>query len=90
MLRNCICYIASRLSHTVCLYIRSLLSGEELLHLKSSLEHDEGILKHSYSVNDGCGRSSRLCLWNHPGNDITGMVGRCKKVTGTMEQVLYH
>ena len=44
-------------------------------------------MKHSYGVDDGSGRISRLCLWNHPGNDVTGMVGRCEKVAGTMEQV---
>lgn len=67
---------------------RSLLSKEELAHLQASLEQDDGILKHSYGVNDGRGRNSRLCLWNHPGNDITGMVGRCEKVACTMEKVL--
>ena len=71
----------------VCSSERSLLSGEELSRLRSSLEGDSGILKHSYGVNDEHGRSSRMYLWNHPGNDITGMVGRCEKVAGTMEHV---
>lgn len=39
-------------------------------------------------VPDGHGRNSRLCLWNHPGQDITGMVGRCQKVAGTMAELL--
>lgn len=69
------------------LNFRSLLSGAELSHLRTSLEKDGGILQHSYSVDDGHGRSSRLCIWNHPGSDITGMVARCEKVAGTMEQV---
>jgi len=64
------------------------LSKEELSHVRSALEQDSGILQHSYAVNDGHGRNSRLCIWNHPGNDITGMVGRCEKVAGTMEQVV--
>lgn len=66
---------------------RSLLNREELSRLQTSLERDDGILKHSYSINDGHGRSSRLCVWNHPGNDMTGMIGRCEKVAGSMEQV---
>jgi len=66
---------------------RSLLSGAELACLRDALESDDGMLQHSFGRSDGHGRSSRLCLWNHPGNDITGMVGRCEKVAGTTEQV---
>ena len=29
-----------------------------------------------------------MILWNHPGVDVTGMVGRCEKVAGSCEQVL--
>ena len=29
-----------------------------------------------------------MALWNHPGEDSTGMVGRCEKVAGTMEKLL--
>ena len=39
-------------------------------------------------MDDGDGRNSRLCLWNHPGDDVTGMVGRCEKVVTTMEDLL--
>ena len=38
-------------------------------------------------VPDGMGRASRLLLWNHPGNDVTGMVGRCEKMVNTCEEV---
>ena len=30
---------------------------------------------------------TKMCLWSHPGNDVTGMVGRCEKVVGTCEKV---
>ena len=66
---------------------RSLLSKEEVTKLTDTLEGDNEIISHSYEVDDGHGRNSRLSLWNHPGNDITGMVGRCEKVAGTMDQV---
>lgn len=79
----CVIYICWKCTFTS----RSLLSKEELSHLRSALEHDRGILQHSYAVNDGHGRNSRLCIWSHPGSDVTGMVGRCEKVAGTMEQV---
>ena len=66
---------------------RSVLSGEELARLKDALEKDGGIMKHSYVVGDDSGRCNRMCLWNHPGDDITGMVARSEKVAGTMEKV---
>ena len=50
---------------------RSLLNGEELKKLKHFLEEDGEIMKHSYGRDDGHGRYSRMCLWNHPGEDIT-------------------
>ena len=38
-------------------------------------------------MGDGEGRESKLCLWNHPGTDVTGMVARCEKVAGTCAEV---
>ncbi len=51
---------------------RGLLTSSELSRLQPVLEREDGIGKYSYGVDDGHGRSSRMCLWNHPGNDITG------------------
>ena len=67
---------------------RSLLQTPELEKLKSCLESENGILQYSYSRDDGHGKKNKVCLWNHPGEDLTGMVGRCRKVAGTMEQLL--
>ena len=67
---------------------RSLLNPKELAKLKENLEREDGILQYSYGRGDGHGRVSRMCLWNQPGNDLTGMVGRCKKVAETMELLL--
>ena len=78
----------SVITHVKSYVCRNLLPTEEVDHLKEQLERDDGIVKHSYARPDGHGRSSRMCLWNHPGNDITGMVGRCEKVASTMEQLL--
>lgn len=68
--------------------IRSLLTSQELSRLNEDIQKDNGIIQHSFVVPDGHGRNSRLCLWNHPGQDITGMVGRCQKVAGTMAELL--
>lgn len=56
--------------------------------MKETLEREDGILQYSYGREDGHGRSSRMCLWNQSGDDLTGMVGRCVKVAGTMKNLL--
>lgn len=66
---------------------RGILDSEEISKLRAALETDGGILQHAYFVNDGHGRRSKLCIWSHPGHDITGMVARSEKVVGTMENV---
>ena len=34
------------------------------------------------------GRASRLSIWSHPGNDVTGMIARSQKVAGTCQEVM--
>ena len=34
------------------------------------------------------GRASRLSLWSHPGNDVTGMIARSQKAAGTCQEVI--
>jgi len=40
-----------------------------------------------HQLADGEGRASRLVIWSHPGNDVTGMVARSEKVAGICEKV---
>ncbi|XP_063966745.1 L-proline trans-4-hydroxylase-like [Lytechinus pictus] len=68
--------------------VRSLLSGAELTKLQKALDHDEGITKHGYEISDGHGRNTKIVIWSHPGNDITGMIARSQKVAGTSEKLL--
>ena len=49
-------------------------------------DHQYVILLH-LKVADRNGRTSKLVIWKHPGNDATGMLGRCEKVVGTCEKV---
>lgn len=67
---------------------RNLLDNEEIGLLKTALESDEGVLTQAYQRDDGMGRTAKIVLWNHPGNDITGTVARTEKVAGTFEKVL--
>ena len=74
-------------SEDVPLFLRSVLDKEELSILKTAVENEDGIIKHSYGRDDAHGRRTRTSLWDHPGNDVTGALARCDKVAGTMEQV---
>ena len=67
---------------------RSLLKKDELSKLKEALEHDKGIMEHSYGRDDGEGGMVKVCLWNQPGDDITGIIARSEKMAGTFEQVI--
>ena len=40
-------------------------------------------------LDDGEGRASRLVIWSHPGNDVTGMLARSEKVAGICEKVCW-
>ncbi|CAH1271962.1 PHYHD1 [Branchiostoma lanceolatum] len=68
--------------------VRGLLTKEEMQKIHKAVDHSEGITKHSYQIPDGKGRSCGYCIWSHPGNDVTGMVGRVEKVAGYIEKLL--
>ncbi|CAH1271964.1 PHYHD1 [Branchiostoma lanceolatum] len=68
--------------------IRGILDKQEILKLRQALELEEGVKKHSYEISDGSGRTVRLCIWRHPGNDVTGMIARMEKTAGFMGKLL--
>ena len=55
-------------------------SGKECGRLEEAISADGGIEAHAYGRDDGLGRKTRMALWNHPGNDVTGMIARVPKV----------
>lgn len=68
--------------------IRNLFSAEEIGHIRAAIDNPEGVLKHTYSRSDGANREAKLCLWLHPGSDVTGVAVRINKVAGTMEKLM--
>mmetsp|Transcript_12190 Transcript_12190/g.28431 ORF Transcript_12190/g.28431 Transcript_12190/m.28431 type:complete len:328 (-) Transcript_12190:86-1069(-) len=68
--------------------VKGLLVGTELARLQEAIAADGGILDKAYGRDDGSGRKTRLAMWNHPGNDVTGMIARVPKVAGTMGGLL--
>ncbi|XP_039259708.2 L-proline trans-4-hydroxylase-like [Styela clava] len=69
--------------------VRNLFSDEEITKLRKSLESPESeLMKRSYSDSDGDGGRIRIILWNHPGDDYSGVMGRCERVVGTCEKLI--
>ncbi|KAL8612653.1 hypothetical protein ACOMHN_044594 [Nucella lapillus] len=66
------------------MFIHIILEPRE----SEALEGSQAVMENSYGVGDGEGSQSRLCLWNHPGTDVTGMVARCEKVASTCAELL--
>lgn len=68
--------------------VRNFLNNLELEQLWKGLTADSTLMKRAWDLSDGEGRASRLVLWGHPGNDVTGMMARSEKVAGTCEKLL--
>ena len=58
--------------------------GRVQLVYKGLIAH---LLIYGLQLPDKVGREPRLMIWSHPGNDVTGMVPRCEKVSTTCEKV---
>ncbi len=68
--------------------IENLFDAEELELMIRVAREDRALHEHAYSRKDAQGRASRLSLWNHPGDDLFGMVSRSRRIVDAMEQVL--
>ena len=67
---------------------KSLFNQEEINLLKKTAVEDRELDKHSFGRADGEGGTVRLSLWNHPGNNIYGMIARSKRVVEAVESLL--
>jgi ectoine hydroxylase-related dioxygenase (phytanoyl-CoA dioxygenase family) len=70
------------------LICRGWFEKEEMDLLLQTARADRQMLIHNFPVKDAAGRESRLTLWNHPADDIYGMIARCRRVVDAMEQLL--
>jgi hypothetical protein len=70
------------------LLIENLLDAEETVMLAEAARSDELMQKAAMDTRDTAGRRTNLSLWNHPGNDIYGMIARSEPVVNSMEQLL--
>jgi hypothetical protein len=61
---------------------------EEMDLLLRTARSDHAMLDHNIPIKDAAGRQSKLSLWNHPGDDIYGMISRGHRMVDAMEQLL--
>ena len=61
---------------------------QEMDLLLRTARADHNMLGHSIPIKDTAGRQSKLSLWNHPGDDIYGMISRGRRMVDAMEQLL--
>ena len=67
---------------------RGYYDCEEMDLLLTTARTDRQMLSHNFLRKDAGGRESKLSLWNHPGDDIYGMIARGRRIVDAMEQLL--
>jgi len=68
--------------------IENFLDEQETAMLLSAAKEDAQLREKAHYVTDTKGNKSTLSLWNHPSNDIFGMVARSRKVVDSTEKLL--
>lgn len=68
--------------------VEGLLDPEETRLLFEAANNDYVLMQNAHQVKDAEGRDSKLALWDHPGDDIYGMIARSHKIVDRMEQLL--
>ncbi|RUS78566.1 hypothetical protein EGW08_013673 [Elysia chlorotica] len=68
--------------------VRNLLCQKELAILEEALQGPDSLTAYAYGNDDGDGRKATMCLWNHPGNDVTGAMARTRKLAHTAQELL--
>lgn len=70
------------------LFVEQLLDAEEVQLLQDACRQDSLLQSHAMGVKDSAGRRTNLSLWNHPGDDIYGMIARSERVVDSMQLLL--
>ena len=67
------------------LMVENLLDHEEVALLQEASKQDFVLMQNAQDVKDASGRNSKLALWDHPRDDIYGMISRSHKVVDRVE-----
>ena len=77
-----------------CHLARGLFCAEEIARVLAAAERDQELARHAFARDDGEGGRVRLSLWNHPGDDVYGVLSRTARVVERAEQLtggeVYH
>ncbi len=65
-----------------------LFSPEEVARVLAAAERDQELAAHAFDRADGEGGRVRLSLWNHPGDDLYGVLSRTARVVDRAEELL--
>ena len=68
--------------------IRGLFDAEETGLMRAAIEQDPQLRSSLYERKDAEGKSTRMALWNHPGDSVYGLAARSRRVVDTMEDML--
>jgi ectoine hydroxylase len=70
------------------LLIDCFLDADETRLLQEACRKDATLQSHAMAVRDSEGRRTNLSLWNHPGDDIYGVIARSERIVDASEQLL--
>jgi len=70
------------------LVIPNLLDAEETELLLAAAIADPMMKENVFDVSDRKGQTSQMTLWNHPGDDLWGMVSRSNRIVDSIEKLL--
>lgn len=70
------------------LIVPELFDREETDLLLAAAQTDSIIQEHTMDIDDKSGKSNQIAVWNHPGDDIWGMVSRSHRIVDAMEAML--
>jgi len=70
------------------LLLRSFFTSDEISKLQDTARRDEDMKAHAVVRADSEGSTSRLALWQHPGDDLYGIFARCDSMVGMAQQLL--
>jgi ectoine hydroxylase len=68
--------------------VRGLFSPEERALLLRAIEDDPSLRASMYDRKDGDNLSTRMALWNHPGDSVYGVAARSRRIVDRMESLL--
>jgi hypothetical protein len=67
---------------------RGLLASDEVAMVDTLIRNDTSISKNSVLLDDSAGGSTELAVWNHPGDDLLGVISRSERVAGGAAKLL--